>query len=135
MLSINTNGSILLTWLIDSSALENRLTLVSTQLAPNIVEIATTKLGSQILLKLINQDTQPKARQEILYALESNEALSEILKDHSRGLAFVLKVMSSEFITLDEKTTLGELAYPILTDLQGVEYKKALVEFVPNVKA
>jgi hypothetical protein len=56
--------------------------------------------------------------------------MQEVLSDQTRGLGFAIKVISCEYLTSDEKTKLRELAHPILTQLQGTGFKKALLEFV-----
>lgn len=87
-------------------------------------------MGTQILLKLINQELDLKARICLLDALEDGDTMREILSDQARGLAFAIKVISSESLSSDEKSKLREIAHPILTQLQGTGFKKALVEFV-----
>ncbi|KAL7311593.1 hypothetical protein PS15m_009332 [Mucor circinelloides] len=130
-LAIHANGALLISWLIDCSTLENRLSLLASQLAPCLVQVATHKLGSQIMLKLINQDSDPEARQCLYEALNNTETMTEVLSDQARGLNFALKVISSEYLSSDEKTKLREMAHPILTQWQGTSFKKALLEFSP----
>jgi hypothetical protein len=129
-LSIHANGALLVSWLIESSQLENRYSLLASRLAPHLTQIATHKLGTQILLKLINQDTEIQARATLLSALEDQDTMREILSDQARGLGFAIKVISSDNLSSDEKTKLREIAHPILTQLQGTGFKKALLEFV-----
>lgn len=66
----------------------------------------------------------------LLTALENQDTMHDILSDQARGLAFAIKVISSENLSSDEKSKLREIAHPILTQLQGTGFKKALVEFV-----
>lgn len=129
-LSIHTNGALLLSWLIESSKLKNRYALLALRLAPHLTQVATHKLGTQILLKLINQDIEEQAKSILLTALENQDTMREILSDQARGLGFVIKLISTETLTSDEKSKLCEIAHPILTQLQGTSFKKALVEFV-----
>lgn len=131
-LAIHANGALLISWFIDCSTLKNRLSLLASQLAPSLVQVATHKLGSQILLKLINQDSDPEARQCLYEALNSTETMTEVLSDQARGLNFALKVISSEYLTSDERTKLREMAHPILTQWQGTSFKKAFLEFSPS---
>ncbi|KAI8639726.1 armadillo-type protein [Parasitella parasitica] len=133
-LATHPNGSLLVSWLIDCSALENRLSILASQLAPCLVQVATHKLGSQIMLKLINQDNDPEARGCLYEALNNTETMTEVLSDQARGLNFVLKVISSEYLSSDEITKLQEMAHPILTQWQGTSFKKALVEFAPSTQ-
>ncbi|GAN10525.1 hypothetical protein MAM1_0366d10067 [Mucor ambiguus] len=131
-LAIHANGALLISWLIDCSTLENRLSLLASQLAPCLVQVATHKLGSQIMLKLINQDTDSEARQCLYEALNNTETMTEVLSDQARGLNFALKVISSDYLSSDERTKLREMAHPILTQWQGTSFKKALLEFSPS---
>lgn len=131
-LAIHANGALLISWLIDCSTLENRLSLLASQLAPCLVQVATHKLGSQIMLKLINQDNDPEARQCLYKALNNTETMTEVLSDQARGLNFALKVISSDYLSSDERTKLREMAHPILTQWQGTSFKKALLEFSPS---
>ncbi|KAL9538344.1 hypothetical protein MBANPS3_011001 [Mucor bainieri] len=131
-LAIHANGALLISWLIDCSTLENRLSLLASQLAPCLVQVATHKLGSQIMLKLINQDSDPEARQCLYEALNNTETMTEVLSDQARGLNFALKVIASDYLSSDERTKLREMAHPILTQWQGTSFKKALLEFSPS---
>ncbi|CEP19852.1 hypothetical protein [Parasitella parasitica] len=130
-LATHPNGALLISWLIDCATLEKRLSILASQLAPCLVQVATHKLGSQIMLKLINQDNDPEARQCLYEALNNTETMTEVLSDQARGLNFALKVISSEYLSSDEITKLREMAHPILTQWQGTGFKKALVEFAP----
>lgn len=120
----------MISWFVESSQIENRYSLLASRLAPHLTQISTHKLGTQILLKIINQDLDLKARMCLLNALEDQETMREILSDQARGLAFAIKVISSENLSSDEKSKLREIAHPILMQLQGTGFKKALVEFV-----
>ena len=131
-LSIHANGALLISWLIDSSEFKNRYRLLALQLAPHLLQIATHKLGTQILSKLINQDVYEEAKIIILRELENPDILQQVLSDQTRGLGFVIKVISSNYLSPDEKSKLRELAHPILTQMQGTGFKKALLEFVPG---
>ncbi|KAK4512353.1 glutamine--fructose-6-phosphate transaminase (isomerizing) [Mucor velutinosus] len=133
-LAIHANGALLISWLIDCSTLENRLSLLASQLVPCLVQVATHKLGSQIMLKLINQDNDPEARQCLYNALNNTETMTEVLSDQARGLNFALKVISSDYLSSDERTKLREMAHPILTQWQGTSFKKALLEFSPSAQ-
>lgn len=84
------------------------------------------------MLKLINQDIDTEARQCLYEALNDTETMTEVLSDQARGLNFALKVISSEYLTSDERAKLREMAHPILTQWQGNSFKKALLEFSPS---
>ncbi|KAI8378324.1 armadillo-type protein [Blakeslea trispora] len=125
-LAIHSNGALLISWLIDCSSLQNRHCLLANELAPQLVEIATHKLGSQILLKLVNQDIDLEAKNLILETLLQQKTLHAIVSDQSRGIGFILKLLSSEHLLEDEKKRLQEPVCSILKQLPGAEYGKSL---------
>lgn len=129
-LSIHANGALLVCWLIETSQLKNRYSLLASRLAPHLTQVATHKLSTQILLKLINQEVDENAKQTLLTALENQDTMRSILSDQARGLGFAIKVITSENLSSDEKTKFREITHPILTQLQGTGFKKALLEFV-----
>ncbi|KAI8081953.1 armadillo-type protein [Gilbertella persicaria] len=128
LLATHSNGALLISWFMDCRLMENRHKLLASQLSFNLAQVATHKLGSQILLRLVNQNIEIKAKQYILNELHNQETLKEIVSDHTRGLSFVLKVLSSEYTTVEEKADLKAAVCPILKQLQGAEFRKALVE-------
>jgi hypothetical protein len=121
---------LLITWLIEASQIsKERLFILASQLAPNLVQVATHKLGSQILCKLINQTMDIRARQCLLLELGKPAVMEKVLSDQSRGFSFATKIMASEDLSAEEKSQLKEIAHPILMQLKGVGFKKALLEF------
>lgn len=99
-LATNANGALLLTWLLDTSTLPNRRTILAPRLIPHLVHLCTHKLAYLTVLKVINQKTEPEARETTLKALffsEGNVVLEEILKDHACGPTFIFKVLTTPF--------------------------------------
>ncbi|KAI8378684.1 armadillo-type protein [Choanephora cucurbitarum] len=127
-LAIHSNGALLVSWLIDCSSMQNRHCLLATQLMPQFVDVATHKLGSQILLKLINQDVDQEAKQLILKAMLQLSNLQAIVSDQSRGLGLTLKLLSSDYLSEDEKRQIKEPVCAVLKQLSGTEYGKALAD-------
>jgi protein JSN1 len=50
----NPNGSILITWLIDSSTLPNRMSHLAKQFCPHLAKLILNKVSSSAILKLGN---------------------------------------------------------------------------------
>ncbi|KAI8060583.1 armadillo-type protein [Gongronella butleri] len=69
LLATNANGALLLIWLLDTSALAGRYSVLATRLLPHLAKLCTHKLASLTVLKLINQRQEPQARLLILNAL------------------------------------------------------------------
>ncbi|KAI8884416.1 ARM repeat-containing protein, partial [Backusella circina FSU 941] len=128
-LSTHTNGILALSCLIDSPLMENKRWIISSRLALHITELATHKFGSHILLKLIYH-YENEAQKCLLEALEDEKVLLSIISDHSHGLPFILKIILSQRIPEEYRVCLQDIAHPLLTQIRGVRYKKALLEFV-----
>ena len=127
---MNANGALLLSWLIDSSNLENRYSMLANRLVPQLTQMATHKLGSQMILKLFNQNHDMQARETILLGLTNEKTLEEILADQVRGVSLIQKVLSSSFISTEERDHLSDQIRPLLNNPQGAGHKKLLDELL-----
>lgn len=117
---------------MESSNLENRHLLLAKRLIPHLVQVATHKLGSQTLLKLVNQDQEDEARSVILEAITEENALQEIVSDSVRGSPLIQKIISSSYISEDQHEQLVNQVSPLLGKLQGPGHKKLLDELENN---
>src|SRR5579859_3829247 len=101
-LATNANGALLLTWLLDTCNFPNRFKTLAPRLVRNLVKLCTHKLASLTVLKLINQRSEPEAREIILNALfnseEDNKVLKRILEDQVHGASVLYKVLTSPFV-------------------------------------
>jgi protein JSN1 len=101
-LATNANGALLLTWLLDTCNFPNRFKILAPRLLPQLAKLCTHKLASLTVLKLINQRTEPEAREVILTALfhgeDDNKVLRRILEDQVNGAAVIYKVLTSPFV-------------------------------------
>src|SRR5204863_5137365 len=68
-LATNANGALLLTWLLDTCNFANRFKTLAPRLVSHLAKLCTHKLASLTVLKLINQRSEPEAREIILNAL------------------------------------------------------------------
>lgn len=140
-LATNSNGTLLLTWYLDTCTIPNRLEILSKQLSKNIVSLATHKLASLTLLKLLNHrkdDGNSKALilnsifGDLTVPFEkaksglSNSNLIRILKEtHGNGTQFILKVLSLSLIDMKYKQRAISRLHDILTSTEQ-EYKEAV---------
>ncbi|KAL6935897.1 hypothetical protein ACO0OL_002081 [Hanseniaspora opuntiae] len=140
-LATNSNGTLLLTWYLDTCTIPNRLEILSKQLSKNIVSLATHKLASLTLLKLLNHrkdDGNSKALilnsifGDLTVPFEkaksglSNSNLIKILKEtHGNGTQFIQKVLSLSLIDMKYKQRAISRLHDILTSTEQ-EYKEAV---------
>lgn len=105
-LATSPNGSILLTWLLDTSGLSKSYKLLAPRFSPHLTHLCTHKLASTPVLRLVNQTFELEASQIILNALfESSQdyVLEEIVIDQVHGSQFVTKVLASPSLTKDQR--------------------------------
>ncbi|WBW70733.1 pumilio family RNA-binding protein Puf1 [Schizosaccharomyces osmophilus] len=97
LLAINTNGMLLLTWLLDNSFFKNRHRLLAIHLAAHLHTTCTHKLASTLIFKLINNKQEPESRNLLLkniFFSENDSVLTYILQDQAVGPSFVHKVIT-----------------------------------------
>ncbi|KAG0173876.1 hypothetical protein DFQ29_007690 [Apophysomyces sp. BC1021] len=128
-LAINANGALLLSWLIDSCDVENRLQIVASRLIPQLTLLCTHKLGSQIILKLVHQTQDPRAQEIIINSLTDDKNLVDILSDQARGLALIQKIIVSN-TTNPHRYALQTKVRETLELLNGPGHKKLLDELL-----
>lgn len=99
-LSTDTNGALLLTWLLDTCTFQRRRTALAPRLVPQLVQLCTHKVAYLTVLKAINQRNEPEARDTVLKALfysDHDEVLEAILRDSSCGATMIFKVLATPF--------------------------------------
>jgi hypothetical protein len=116
----HANGSLLVAWLMDTytpSSPPAVLRGLAVQLIPHISSLAVHKLGSQVLLKLINQTVDKEAQEIVLSRLVTDATLTALLL-HSdtqpRSWHFFQKVLYSPHLSQAERHVLGARARAIL---------------------
>ncbi|CAO0796379.1 unnamed protein product [Mucor circinelloides] len=128
-LSTNTNGALLLSWLIESTDIDHRMQSIATRLIPHLSQLCIHKLGSQIIYKLVNQTSEKHAQQLIMQRLLSDQqgdVLADILADQVRGLVFVQKLIVCPLLTDEQKKQLSGKVCAELENLNGPGHKKLL---------
>ncbi|SAL98577.1 hypothetical protein [Absidia glauca] len=116
----HANGSLLVAWLMDTYTPTSPpvvLRGLAVQLIPHISSLAVHKLGSQVLLKLINQTVDKEAQEIVLSRLVTDATLTALLL-HSdtqpRSWHFFQKVLYSPHLSQAERHVLGARARAIL---------------------
>lgn len=119
-LCTNPNGSILITWLLDSSSLPGRFRVLAPQLVPHLAPLCTHKMASLTVLKVVNQNIEPDARDIIVKALffSGDQPLEEVLGDQVHGVGLVHKILASPCVADHEKPRIAERVKFILGKLQ-----------------
>ncbi|CDK26354.1 unnamed protein product [Kuraishia capsulata CBS 1993] len=102
----NSNGSLLITWLLDTCSLPNRHQLLTPKLIPQLGQLCIHKLAHLTILKILNHRGDTVCRNQILsriygdlpieepYELEPAPLLKEILADTNHGTTFIYKTLS-----------------------------------------
>lgn len=103
-LATNSNGALLLTWLLDTCTFPRRRALLAPRMVSHLVLLCTHKVAYLMVLKLINQRMEPEARDVILQALffsADDKVLHDVLLDQVCGATLVFKILTTPFF--DEK--------------------------------
>lgn len=99
-LATNSNGALLLTWLLDTCSYPCRRVMLAPRLVPHLVHLCTHKVAYLTVLKVINQRNEPEARDIVLRALfftENDQTLHDILSDPTCGATLIFKVLTNPF--------------------------------------
>lgn len=99
-LATNHNAALLLTWFLDTCTFPHRRTVLAPQLVPCLVPLCTQKVAYLTVLKVINQKTEPDARDKIVQAMffsKNEQTLESILRDSQCGATLIFKVITTPF--------------------------------------
>ncbi|KAJ1876728.1 hypothetical protein LPJ57_004329, partial [Coemansia sp. RSA 486] len=110
-LATNANGHLLMNWLVDSSKFSGRFRVLAHQLAPHLRYLATHKLGASTISKIVDQASEPDARDLILNTLFFNPdptVLDDVLLDQAQGIHVVLKILQGSSIGEAEKARIAD---------------------------
>ncbi|KAI0243735.1 hypothetical protein L0F63_001373 [Massospora cicadina] len=119
-LATDANGSILLTWLLDSSTISGRYRSLVPQFAAHLPVLGTHKLASLAILKIINQRVEPEARERLIDSLffSDESVLEAVLSDQAYGLGLVQKILVSSCIGDELKERIARRVRATLSRLQ-----------------
>ncbi|PWN37192.1 ARM repeat-containing protein, partial [Meira miltonrushii] len=111
-LATSPNGSILLTWLLETPELSKSFRLLAPRFTPHLTHLCTHKLASGTVLRLATQKAEPEASHMILKALfESDDhtsMLEEIIVDQVHGSQFITKVLASPTLSPRQRESYSE---------------------------
>jgi hypothetical protein len=117
-LTMNPNGALLVTWLMDTSSLPGRYRVLAPKLLPHVGSLCNHKLGSATILKLVNQRVEMDARDMVVKEIfMKDEPLKEILNDHIQGVSVIQKILATGCVSNDEKITFAERVRTVLATL------------------
>ncbi|SNX81581.1 related to JSN1 - RNA-binding protein (pumilio family) [Melanopsichium pennsylvanicum] len=129
-LATSQNGALLVTWLLDASALTGRFKLLAPRFAPHLANLCTHKLASQTILRVISQKQDPEASRLLLKVLFDTSSgrprlLEEILVEQVHGSQFVTKLFAKASVLEGaERQRCGE-------DVKAILVKHGLVNMPP----
>jgi hypothetical protein len=110
-LATNSNGCLLLTWLLDSSNLPGRFRVLVPRLLPQLPSLFCNKLASTIVVKLIAQRVELDAKETIMAALfkvsKDSGMLEQILTDQ-QGIPVLQKLLASLWLDVDERCRMAD---------------------------
>lgn len=108
------NGTLLITWLLDTSSFQNKYLLLTRHIVPYLSELCCHKLGSLTVLKVLNSRGNDLAKQLIIDNIfnfndddtEGNQVtdtLRRILRDPTlQGSRFIYKMITSRLVLDNE---------------------------------
>lgn len=110
VLAQDPNGVIMLNWLLDASGLLGRYRVLAPILVPHLETLCKNKLGSSIVLKIVNQQLEPDARATLLQVMfdPRSNLIAKILADQYQGVVTVQKIFSCPSLTAAEQTFVNE---------------------------
>ncbi|KAJ3192721.1 hypothetical protein HK101_006085 [Irineochytrium annulatum] len=113
----NPNGSILITWLLDTSSLPGRYRVLAPKLAPHVHSLCNHKLASATILKLVNQRVELDARDIIIRELffRDEASLRDVILDQVQGVSVIQKILATACVSADEKVRLADRCRSVLS--------------------
>jgi hypothetical protein len=94
-LCMNSNGSILITWLLDSSQLPGRYRVIAPILLPHLSVLCCHKISSLSILKIISQIVESDAKMIIVDGVFQPKTLKTLLADQQIGVSVITKIIQS----------------------------------------
>ncbi|WWC85976.1 uncharacterized protein L201_000847 [Kwoniella dendrophila CBS 6074] len=121
-LATNPNGALLLTWLVDTSNLPGRYGLLANRFVTHIAHLCTHKLASLTVLRVISQNSEPAAANNLLQAIftsTNDQTLIEILSDANNGSQVIGKILAINTVPQEQKTQMVETVRKVLPGIKA----------------
>lgn len=136
-LTTNSNGTLLVTWFLDTCVLPNRHSILTPRLINHIVDLCKHRLASLTILKILNYRGDDAARKTILSTVfgncdtdEPQKNLFQILCDANYGPTFVYKVLSMPLLEDDIRIHIIAQVRKILMENPTAQHHRRLMEEV-----
>lgn len=136
-LATNSNGTLLVSWFLDTCLLPHRHSILAPRLFNNIVELCRHRLASLTVLKVLNYRGDDKIRKDILDEIfgdvnsdEPAPALRQILCDTNYGPTFIYKVLTMSLLEGDLRTHVIKHVRQVLLETTPSQQHRRLMEEV-----
>lgn len=139
-LAVDDNGTLLISWLLDTSPLPNKHVILTQKLIPHLKSLCCHKLGSLTVLKLLNYRGSDSAKNLILETVfgkvdnngihESPSILIELLNDSNYGPNFVYKTLISRVFDGNAKHHIIRQVHDLLLEINPTHQHRRLMEEV-----
>lgn len=136
-LATNSNGTLLVSWFLDTSQLRHRHAILAPKLFSQIVELCRHRLASLTVLKVLNYRGDDTVRKEMLDRIfgdtssdEPAPALRQILCDTNHGPTFVYKVLTMSLLEGELRNHVIKQVRQVLLDTTPSQLHRRLMEEV-----
>lgn len=136
-LATNSNGTLLVSWFLDTCVLPSRHSILAPKLFTHIVELCRHRLASLTVLKVLNYRGDDTVRKDILDEIfgditseEPAQALHQILCDTNYGPTFVYKVLTMSLLEGDVRTHVIKQVRQVLLEAAPSQQHRRLMEEV-----
>ncbi|KAJ1652214.1 hypothetical protein IWQ61_007396 [Dispira simplex] len=134
----NPNGTLLINWLVDSSGFLGRYRVLAPRLADHLAHLCTHKLGVVVMQKILNQRTEPDARDLLfgrLFFDPHSSVLEDVLSDHVHGVTLIHKILAGTALSDTQKQAIAENVKNALLRLQvlSIQGYRRLLEEIDHI--
>lgn len=136
-LATNSNGTLLVSWFLDTCTLSHRHSILAPKLFSHIVELCRHRLASLTVLKVLNYRGDDTVRNDILDEIfgdltsdEPAQALHQILCDTNYGPTFIYKVLTMSLLEGDVRANVVKKVRQVLLETTPSQQHRRLMEEV-----
>ena len=122
----SSNGSILVTWLLDSS-LADRYQLLVAKLSGNFADLCKNKIASATIIKLASQTIDKEARSIVLGELSTVHSLKIILYDLLVGTPALTRIIAS-IVNSNEQEKFARQIKSVLDGLRDINWSHSSIK-------
>ena len=135
----DTNGTLLITWLLDTCELSKKYSILTNKIVGDITTLCCHKLGSLTVLKILNSRSNEDCRKRILDVIfgeneqdprDRDNNLRVILTDTGYGPTFMYKLLTSRLLEEQTKNSIVERVRQILLKSNTGQQNHKLMEEV-----